>query len=422
MTAVSPSSSSDAASRPLSAECVLLLGMGLGSEHFVSELLNYDLSLVIVDAHPQLSPALQERIDHNPRVHVIAQSFASWPLLQGIVSKYHVTQTLAMPVGSALTFLGQVNDHYGFAGPSQEQIAACTNKAHFHEVVRSQNLADASYQEIMIEALASQPQAVVAAEPLPVVIKPTFGSGSQGVSICRSLQDVAQYVVPLRFAAQPLLVEHLITGTEYLISAYIDSPEEITPLAIFAKEMSPEPYRQEIAYLADDYAAVWEQVRPVFAQLCSGFKGELRQCFVQCDLMISDVDQQVYLFDFSPRLVGNNVLFLQQYCHNSPIEFYVRHVLQKEQVPYHTPKKPAAMYFFDFAHTGTVRAINNCLSAAEMEHVVSLELNVQVGDKVGPMTNGNGVGCGHIIVAHDTLKEAQALAKKFMQSFVVEPD
>lgn len=417
--------------------CVLVLGVGLGSETFVSELLAHQVKLVVMDKDPQLSSALVSQYQGTGLLTVIEQDFAHLDLVEKVIATYGITHTLAMPVGRALTYLGEINQRHNFLGPRLTPIAVCTNKFDFDQMLEQSGLNDRDYlclpQRTGDERALSKNELsdITKRFSFPVVVKPCFGSGSMGVWLCHNNEELQAYRVPGRFATQPLLVEEEAEGREYLVNLFIDAKGKIQLLGLYAKEMSPAPFRQEIAYYSGDFKEAYKALRLGLEHMVMSLGSGVCNSFMQCDVFLSE-DGKVSPVDVSPRLTGNAIVLLQRFCGHSPIVTYVQEVLrlgpeaeQKDEIRAEDDleravQPNAVLRFFSFAREGTVSGFKLKLTPEEQSHIVCLENNIKVGTKVGPMTDGTGLALGYIMVAHEDLAEADRISKAYIDSFELE--
>ena len=210
-----PVSSSLNTSALTSNHVVMVLGLGLGSDHFIRELLASGVRLVVLDKSPVISDELLHQGQASGLLTVLPHDFSDLNAVEDAITTYHVTHTLAFPVGRALTFLGQINDRHDFLGPRLQAIDTCTDKVKFHQLLQEHGLTNPRYMVLpprtelkagTFGLTADEIKQAVDTLGLPLVIKPSFGSGSMGVWFCTSESDLQQYVVPERFASQPLLV------------------------------------------------------------------------------------------------------------------------------------------------------------------------------------------------------------------------
>ena len=441
---VTSSASSSASACPPPETVVLVLGAGLGSEPFIETLLRLGVSLVVMDRSPQQSPELLAS-PLAQKLTVLSQDFSDLSAVDAAIAAHQVTHTIALPVGRSLMYLGQVNSRYHFTGPKLSAIDRCTDKHKFHQLLTQAGLPAPRYQVLPARAnnndsnedhdAASAPLGLTTAEQaqavqalgLPLIVKPAEGCGSHGVRVCRTEAELAAYQVPGAFASGELLLEQMIEGTEYSVNFFVDAHGAIHMLGLFQKELSPLPYRQEVAYFVADFSAAFAHIKPVITQLIATLGPDCHNSFFQCDAILTP-QGQTYLIDVSPRLAGNLIYLLERRYGIDPIALFVRHILNHEPLEsiassksLPLPSTCAALRFLSFAHEGTITAINPALNADERRCLI-LERNLlTVGAHVGPMSDGGAVARGMVLVEHPQLAEAQRISRRYLDSFKLTP-
>lgn len=153
-----------------------------------------------------------------------------------------VTSSSEYWIGAA----AKVAARLGLHGPSAEAIEICRNK-----YLQRRRLADAGIAVPRFEAVTNSARAIETAVRigLPVVVKPVAGSGSVGVRLCRTLEEVARHADSLT-ETTPSRVDVLPT----LIESYVDAPEFSAEcfdgrlLGVTRKHVSPPPNFVEIGH------------------------------------------------------------------------------------------------------------------------------------------------------------------------------
>lgn len=407
-------------------------------------MLRLRVSLVVMDRSPQLSPELLAS-PLAQKLTVLSQDFSDLSAVDAVIAAHQVTHTLALPAGHSLLYLGQVNTHYHFVGPQLSAIDRCTDKHKFHQLLTEARLPAPRYQVLPSRAnnndsnedhdAASAPLGLTTAEQaqavqalgLPLIVKPACGCGSRGVRVCRTETELAAYRVPEAFVAGELLLEQVIDGIEYSVNFWVDAHGSIHMLGLFQKELSPLPYRQEVAYFVADFSAAFTSIKPVITQLIATLGPDCHNSFFQCDAILTP-QGQAYLIDVSPRLAGNMTYLLEQRYGIDPVALFVRHLLNheplesiasSESLP--LPPTCAALRFLSFEREGTITAINPALNADERHRVVLERNQLTVGAQVGPMSDGRAVARGLVLVEHPQLAEAQRICRRYLDSFELTP-
>lgn len=405
---------------------VLVLGMGLGSEPIVASLLEHGVELVVMDKDPMITQDLKERFTSSGQLTVIDSDFSQEVAIHQVVQSYGITHTLALPVGRSLTHLGKINDTFGFAGPSFQAIDTCTDKRKFHLFLRQHQIPDYDFMLLEAEDLKDLSKASAVAQKLsfPLILKPTQGSGSAGVRVVFSLEELLAYQIPERFADAPILAEQMLEGTEYSLNVFVDAGGQVHLICLLKKEISNLPYRQEAAYFVDpeNFKAAQLHILPLIQKITAALS--LKSSFIHADCILTP-DQQAYVVDISPRLAGNLVFLLENFLGSSPVELFMSEVLHdtsKCDANKDDSHKRAHLYavlrFFSFQEEGTVTAFEDQLTSPEEKAaIVSCANNLKIGTKVGPLKCGAQIEAGHIMIKAKSLNEANALTLKYLSGF-----
>ncbi|ODA97443.1 hypothetical protein BFX40_10105 [Mesorhizobium sp. SEMIA 3007] len=151
--------------------------------------------------------------------------------------------------------VGKLCRHFELPGPNPASIERCSDK-----FVQRQVLAEASVPmpAYRLAADAREVKSAAAEIGIPVVLKPAAGSGSNGVRLCRTVDELAEHTTyllsgkPIWHSSPRMVVEEFAQGPHY--SAHIMGSEIV---GITATEFGPPPHfvvRESIfpAPLTDD--------------------------------------------------------------------------------------------------------------------------------------------------------------------------
>ena len=407
---------------------ILILGASLENAPYIQYLLEQGFNVVCADRCPA---DFKGQFDaYGSTFTLYAVDFSNDDLIDEIITKEHITHTLALPIGRALICLGRINDKFGFIGPSYKAIDTLTNKLSFHRFCELNELNHAQYlivEDNSEHGLLEFYHLIEAQLQYPFIIKPAFGSGSSGVCIINNRQELLSYKVPERFVNSPLLVEQIIQGSEYSCNVFVDSYSKPHCIGMFKNGLSKPPYRQEACYFSDDYTDAFDTVYESMAKICKSL--DLRQCFINADVII-DHNAQPYIVDISPRIGGNSLLRLLSFNGNHPLRFFTDCVLGDKDVLVQE-QKCSVMRFFDFQNTFTYEGVTSlktgkksaldgsidcCFSPADKADIISLVNNLHIGDLLGPMTNGRDVARGHIFVHKEDTASAFAMTSQYLEA------
>lgn len=416
---------------------VLVLGASWEVEIFYRLLLDENLAVLSFDR----ATALSEEIKPHPDLTCHHIDFSQLDKVNTILAQEHLDYSIAVPVGRALTALGRINDTFKLNGPSFHAIDTLTDKHKLHLHLNAHHLNDHDFICLPDEAIKADESSCDLPLSLrqlhsiintieerfkyPLIIKPCYGSGSLGVSVIENRDDLLSYRLPERFKDDPVLVEQYIYATEYLVNAFIDADGVCHSLGIYQKEMTLKPYRQELAYLSDDYAEDFKLIKPCIEEL--GKSLNLINSYVQADIFVNRQDGKVNIVDFSPRLTGNSIIDMQLTNKINPIAVFKRCVVDKQPFVEFAKQEPACMHFYDFRDCpeGSTYAHDDATSNAfldaiftpeERSHIALIRNHLKKGDPLKAMTCGSDCARGHIITTGENLEQATELAKRYVRA------
>ncbi|MER8867988.1 acetyl-CoA carboxylase biotin carboxylase subunit family protein [Mesorhizobium sp. M0751] len=151
--------------------------------------------------------------------------------------------------------VGKLCRHFELPGPNPASIERCSDKFVQRQVLAEAGVPMPAYR---LAADAREVKSAAAEIGIPVVVKPAVGSGSNGVRLCRTVDELAEHTTYLLsgkhiWRSSPrMVVEEFAQGNHY--SAHIMGSEVV---GITATEFGPPPHfvvRESIfpAPLADD--------------------------------------------------------------------------------------------------------------------------------------------------------------------------
>ena len=139
------------------------------------------------------------------------------------------------------------------AGPSPDAVRACRDKFEQRQLLEKAGVAMPAFRlAISIETAVGAAQEL----GLPVIVKPVSGSGSVGVKLCLSLEEVGAHAARLLSqrqnergapVASRILVESVASGREYSVETF-----DLQVIGITQKHLGPLPTFVEVGH---DYPA-----------------------------------------------------------------------------------------------------------------------------------------------------------------------
>ncbi len=308
---------------------------------------------------------------------------------------------LPVPIGRYLTTTGAVNDHYGICGVSYNAAVNCTDKYEFHRLLSEHDL-----RKVELYLISAGEESVDADELnliYPVVVKPRFGSGSRGVQIYNTKEELKKdFLSELPFD-EDYCIEGFVDGPEYGVDGvFLDGKFNL--ILLRGKKNTKPPYRECVGYYSivrtGENSIFYDKIRDLM-QKCGeilGFKNNL----IHADI-IKDLNGNPFIIETSARPSGHNL-------HNlfTPMASGVDEVV--EFVKYALPDlglnssfepnvaKNMIIRYFDFENV-RVNKVPDEKKLREKYPLRAWKCNIEEGMFLGKVTNGASVmGRGYFIL------------------------
>ena len=248
----------------------------------------------------------------------------------------------------------------------------------------------------------------------PVICKPRDNSGSRGVKLCRSLQELQECIdEALQYShLDTVLVEEYIEGREFSIeSLHYRGKSEV--IQFTEKKTTEFPYNVELGHKQP--ANLTESQRTEICEIISKIASCLNfeNCASHTELKVND--RGIFVIETSPRLGGDYITStLTPLSTGINLEDQLLHIALGEPVDTTTGRvnKASAVCFFSFP-VGTVKSISAKIEEVPTwPNVQSFDLKLKVGDKVNQITSSLN-RYGEFIVAADNRAEIDTLVDNY---------
>jgi biotin carboxylase len=225
-----------------------------------------------------------------------------------LAKEFNIRCVLPVPVGAILTTIGAVNDALGLWGISQRAATLCTDKILTRKVLAEAGLFTPKFAEVTDEE-----SMLHAAEEIgyPVIVKPRFGSGSQGVFVAKEQTELIRWL-PWHMEqrqkfkeAKKSLVESFIIGQEVGVDSIVVG-NTYSNILIRDKEVTQLPFRLPFAYLAPTHlpVVIQEKINEHLTRACIALG--LNNCLLHADILV-DEHGKIVILDISGRPSGFNI-------------------------------------------------------------------------------------------------------------------
>lgn len=248
----------------------------------------------------------------------------------------------------------------------------------------------------------------------PVIVKPRDNSGSRGVKLCRTQEELQSCIdEALEYShLDSVLVEEFIEGQEYSIeSLHYNGKTEV--IQFTEKKTTEFPYNVELGHKQP--ANLTEEQRNAVRDVITKIGKAL--CFENCpshtELKINE--RGIFVIETSPRLGGDYITStLVPLSTGINIEDQLLNIALGEPVDTKTGRteKASGVCFFSLSE-GTVTAIDEKIKdVSTWPGIVDFNLKLKVGDKVNKITSSLN-RYGQFIVKAEKREEIDSLVESY---------
>jgi len=268
----------------------------------------------------------------------------------------------------------------GLTGPKPAAIAACRNKWRQRQILAGAGLAPLRFSRITD---ANETLEALREHTLPVVVKPTMGTGSVGVKLCRSAEQVQRHAEVLLSRRtnergtpipQEVLIEEYVEGPEYSLESFGRQVIGIT-----RKHVSPEPFFVETGH---DFPASLpaHTTAAVNAVVLSALKAlDLTWGPNHTEFRLTSLGPVI--MEVNPRLAGGFIPELVRLALGVDlIEASVALVAGREPSVRVSQNLHSSIRFLACPGDGEIVAVNGMGEAASIGGVADIQLYKQAGD------------------------------------------
>lgn len=337
-----------------------------------------------------------------------------------VLEDYDVKVILPVPIGRYLTTTGIVNDHFGLTGVSGRSAELCTDKYEFHRVLAQKNLRDAELYLIPAGETDSYPEELNVV--YPVVVKPRFGSGSRGVEIFNSQEELLQGFISGEPYDEDYVIETCIPGPEYGLDGVFEDGR-FKLILLRGKENTPPPYRECVAYYSLDITGrdkvFADNVRSYMQAVgeAMGFKNNI----IHADIIRKDNDKP-FLIETSARPSGHNLhnLFTPLASGVDEVTEFIKLAVPELNMPHSfepSVQGNVMIHYFNFEKVRITRVPTEDYIRGRYP-VKDYKCTIKEGDHLGMITDGASLmGRGYFVITGSSVEELKNISKQIMIEF-----
>jgi len=310
-----------------------------------------------------------------------------------VVEKYDIDAIVTAATDKPLVMMARIAEKYGFPFYSVETAQWSTDKFQMKQRFMDGGVPCAKGR------LVKSVEEVEDFE-YPVIIKPRDNSGSRGVKLCRSKEEL-EASMSEAFEVSKLdtvLVEEFIAGPEYSIESLhycangqqptANGQEPIAEVIQFTEKKTTEfPYNVELGHIqpANISEENQQRIREIIAKIGKALNFE--NCPSHTELKINE--RGIFVIETSPRLGGDYITStLTPLSTGVNVEDQLLHIALGDKIEI-APKQVqySGVRFFAFEEGRKIKHVPDAEFVKGWPHVVDFSFNLKVGDKVNRITS-----------------------------------
>lgn len=319
-----------------------------------------------------------------------------------VVEKYGIDAIVTAATDKPLVMMARIAEKYGFPFYSVETAKWSTDKFKMKERFE---LGGVPHAQGRLISKAEEAEGMV----FPVIVKPRDNSGSRGVKLCRSKEELETSMNEALEVSKldTVLVEEFIEGPEYSIEGlHHDGKSEV--IQFTEKKTTEFPYNVELGHIQPAKISEENQqkIREIVAKIGSALHFE--NCPSHTELKINE--RGIFVIETSPRLGGDYITStLTPLSTGVNLEDELLKISLGETI---NPVPKAVQYsgvrFFSFEEGSVIKHIPNSEFVKTWPHVVDFSFNLKEGEKVNRITSSLN-RYGHLTLTagnRDAIEEA----------------
>ena len=293
-----------------------------------------------------------------------------------VVERYDIDAIVTAATDKPLVMMARIAEKYHFPFYSVETAQWSTDK--FQMKQRFMEARVPCAKGLLVKSVSE-----VADFEYPVIVKPRDNSGSRGVKLCRSKEELeASMGEALEVShLDTVLVEEFIEGPEYSIeSLHYDGKSEV--IQFTEKKTTEFPYNVELGHIqpANISDENKQKIREIISKIGAALNFE--NCPSHTELKIND--HGIYVIETSPRLGGDYITStLTPLSTGVNLEDQLLQIALGDKIEIE-PKQVqfSGVCFFAFDEGKEVKHVPDVEFVKGWPHVVDFSFTLKEGDKV----------------------------------------
>ena len=319
-----------------------------------------------------------------------------------VVEKYGIDAIVTAATDKPLVMMARIAEKYGFPFYSVETAKWSTDKFQMKQRFKEGGVPHAQGRLI---SKAEEAEGMV----YPVIVKPRDNSGSRGVKLCRSKEELEASMNEALEVSKldTVLVEEFIEGPEYSIEGlHHDGKSEV--IQFTEKKTTEFPYNVELGHIqpANISEENQQKIREIVSKI--GVALHFENCPSHTELKINE--RGIFVIETSPRLGGDYITStLTPLSTGVNLEDELLKISLGETInPQPKPVQYSGVRFFSFEEGSVIKHVPDSEFVKSWPHVVDFSFNLKEGEKVNRITSSLN-RYGHLTLTagnRDAIEEA----------------
>ena len=324
-----------------------------------------------------------------------------------VVEKYGIDAIVTAATDKPLVMMARIAEKYGFPFYSVETAQWSTDKFQMKQRFELGDVPHARGR--LVKSVVETADMVY-----PVIVKPRDNSGSRGVKLCRTKEELEQSMAEaLEYSKlDSVLVEEFIEGPEYSIEGlHYDGTSEV--IQFTEKKTTEFPYNVELGHIqpANISEKNKQKIREIVAKIGKALRFE--NCPSHTELKINE--RGIFVIETSPRLGGDYITStLTPLSTGINMEDQLLHIALGENVDTQSGRveKASGVCFLSLP-CGKVTAIDPAINeVSTWSNVYSFATSLKVGDEIHLITSSLN-RYGQFIVKGTDRKEVDKMITEY---------
>ena len=323
-----------------------------------------------------------------------------------VVEKYGINAIVTAATDKPLVMMARIAEKYGFPFFSVDTARWSTDKFQMKQRFLEGGVPCAKGH--LVKSVEETSEMV-----LPVIVKPRDNSGSRGVKLCRTKEELSSSISEaLEYSKlDSVLVEEFIEGPEYSIEGlHIDGRSEV--IQFTEKKTTEFPYNVELGHIqpASLSESDKQQIREIVARIGRALRFE--NCPSHTELKISS--RGIFIIETSPRLGGDYITStLTPLSSGVNLEDELLRIALGEKIdPTPGARQFAGVRFFAFDEGETIRHTPDPAYIKSWPQVVDFSFKLKAGDRVNRITSSLN-RYGHLTLVSEDRQTLEARFEEY---------